>query len=118
MGYQMGAAVLNFTGGRANWGCQATSIGLYRFLKHVLNPQGFTKIDTIPYPPSHLQDVWHQKIHGKRIRRILASQDPSLADLKFLEGLCRSRFRHYVDIVKNADVVFFQGEGTMGASKL
>lgn len=90
----------------------------HRFLKHVLNPQGFTKIDTIPYPPSHLQDVWHQKIHGKRIRRILASQDPSLADLKFLEGLCRSRFRHYVDIVKNADVVFFQGEGTMGASKL
>lgn len=113
----MRAVILNFTGARENWGCQATSVGLYRFLSHVLEPHGFSEINTVPLPPSHFQDVWHRKKYGVQIRDTFSSQTPNPDQLKLIERLCRSRFKSHVDTVKNADLIFFQGEGTMGPSK-
>jgi len=112
----MRAVILNFTADRKNWGCQATSIGLYRFVSHVLKPHGFSQVETVLFPHSHIKDFWQQKIYGTQIREVFSANDPSAQQLKMLEELCQSRFGYHVDKVKNADLVFFQGEGTMGPS--
>ena len=113
----MRAAILNFTADRANWGCQATSIGLYRFLSHILKPHGFTQISTVLFPHSHIKDVLQRRQFGDRLREIYSNKNPSMNDLKLLEKLCEDRFREHVETVKASDLIFFQGEGTMGPLK-
>ena len=112
----MKAVILNFTGARENWGCQSTSQWLHTFLCSVL-PEGST-ISTVPLPPTHILDPVVRKIYGRRIRSVFGTVDPKIEDLKFLERLVRIRFREFAGEVEKADIVFFQGEGTMGSSKL
>lgn len=110
----MRGVILNFTGDRANWGCQATSKGLFRFLSHTLGPLGVNQISTVLFPHTHVKDVWHRNRYGARLRGIYSNEAPTDADLRFLERLCQDRFGAHFEKVKNADLVFFQGEGTMG----
>ncbi|MDN2582359.1 polysaccharide pyruvyl transferase family protein [Aquibium sp. ELW1220] len=103
----------NYTGGRSNWGCRATSIGLVEFLQSECLSRD-TRLDTVALPVAHELDRLHEACHGKRLRTIYSSRRPSEADLDLLEHLTRERFGAYFDVVRDADVVFFQGEGTVG----
>ena len=110
----MKAAIVNFTGGRENWGCQATSEEMLRFCSDVIASFGPAEIALVPCLPRHVLDTVIERIHGKRIRHIYAAETPSAADLRFLERLVERRFGKMVDRVRSSDIVFFQGEGTMG----
>ena len=113
----MKAVILNFTGQRENWGCQATSWNLYRFCWTTLKPLGLDHLAIVPLPPGCISDSFVQKRYGARIRAIYSDPNPSTQDLEFLERLARRRFGDMVDRVRSADVVFFQGEGTMGPGR-
>ncbi|MDC0013270.1 polysaccharide pyruvyl transferase family protein, partial [Octadecabacter sp.] len=113
----MKAVILNFTGQRENWGCQATSWNLYRFCWTALKPLGLNHLAIVPLPPGCISDRFVQWRHGARIRAIYSDPNPSKQDLEFLERLASSRFGDMVDRVRSADVVLFQGEGTMGPSR-
>lgn len=109
----MKIALTNYTGGRSNWGCRATSIGLVDFLRAECLPPD-ARLDTVPLPVAHEVDQLHEAVHGNRLRAIYATAQPSPADLDLLERLTRERFGTYFDIVRDADVVLFQGEGSIG----
>lgn len=113
----MRAVILNFTGQRENWGCQATSWNLYHFCESALNPLDLTALSIVPFPPSCILDVLTRNRHGARLRKIYSSRNPSRQDLEFMERLVRRRYGAMADRVINADIVFFQGEGTMGPSQ-
>ncbi|MFN7225133.1 MAG: polysaccharide pyruvyl transferase family protein [Paracoccaceae bacterium] len=111
----MKVVIVNFTGQRENWGSQATSWELHAYLRRILQPLGLTELSVVPFPPGHLLDTWVQWKHGHRIRQILSNRQPSPDDLDFLEQLCAVRFGKLLARVKDADIVLFQGEGSMGA---
>jgi polysaccharide pyruvyl transferase WcaK-like protein len=108
----MKAVILNYTGGRANWGCQATSVMLAEFLAQSLAGV-VTQIDTIPLPPPHFTDNTLRKRQGAWLASIYADPTPQKADLAKLERLARRRFAHLYKRMIDADLVFFQGEGTI-----
>ncbi|EEW25672.1 polysaccharide pyruvyl transferase family protein [Rhodobacter ferrooxidans] len=114
----MKAVILNFTGGRENWGCQATSWGLHGFLIRHLSPLGLRDLSVVPYPPRHWIDNVIERKHKARIAAIQTAAAPTEDDLRFLEKLAARRFGAMLNRVRDADVVFFQGEGTMGPSRL
>lgn len=109
----MKIALTNYTGGRSNWGCRATSIGLVDFLRNECLPPD-AQLDTVPLPVSHDMDWLHEAVHGHRLRAIYSSSHPNEADLELLEALVRERFGVYHDVVRDADMVVFQGEGSVG----
>lgn len=110
----MKLVVVNYTGDRANWGCQATSRNLLDFLRSSLAGVPQLDVATVPLPRSHAVDELIAAAHGARIRAIYAKGHPSIDDLHFLEGITRERFGDYLAPVKTADVVVFQGEGSIG----
>ncbi|MEX5729049.1 hypothetical protein Ga0609869_002402 [Rhodovulum iodosum] len=114
----MKAVILNFTGGRENWGCQATSWGLHAFLARRLAPVGLRELSVVPFLPRHRIDRAIERRHGARIAAIQGDPAPAADDLRFLEGLAARRFGPLLDRVRGADLVVFQGEGTMGAPAL
>ncbi len=110
----MKVAIINFTGGRENWGCQATSDEMLRFCSEVFARAAPVEIALVPCLPKHALDTVIERVHGKRIRRIFAAECPRPSDLRFLEGLVERRFGTMIERVRTSDVVIFQGEGTMG----
>ncbi len=113
----MKAVIVNFTGGRENWGCQATSYNLYRFSKVVLQQFGLESLETVAFPPGCLLDIVQRERFGARIRNVLSDPNASETDLRWLESLVVSRFGRWTDRVRGADVVIFQGEGSIGPSR-
>jgi polysaccharide pyruvyl transferase WcaK-like protein len=109
-------ALLNYTGNRDNWGCQATSRGLVSFLQDSVLVARGCSLATIAYPHKHWFDDHVSAIHGDRLRHIFAQPSPGRDDLQFLESLARERFGSRFDEAKEADVVIFQGEGSIGPS--
>lgn len=116
-GEDLKAVIVNFTGGRENWGCQATSYNLYRFSKVVLEPFGLESLKTVAFPPGCLLDIIHRERFGTRIRSVLSDPNAPETDLRWLESLVSSRFGRSADLVRNADLVIFQGEGSIGPSR-
>ena len=110
----MKAAIVNFTGGRENWGSQATSDEMLRFCSDVVTGRGPAEIVLVPLLPKHALDVVIEWLHGKRIKSIYATASPQSTDLRFLNRLVELRFGELVERVRTSDIVFFQGEGTMG----
>jgi len=113
----MKIVVLNYTGDRANWGCQATSRNLLDFLRSSLAGVPHLDVVTIPLPRSHAVDDLVAAAHGARIRDIYAAEHPGIDDLRFLEALIRERFGDHLAPVETADVVVFQGEGSIGPQR-
>lgn len=113
----MKIVVLNYTGYRSNWGSQATSRGLIQWISNVLFKGMPSSIEIVPYPPTHWQDILHQKFEGGFLKALYANPSPKYDDLIKLERLCVKRFGRQLERVKNADVVFFQGEGAIGGSR-
>lgn len=113
----MRAVILNFTGGRQNWGCQATSWNLYRFCRLALAPFGLKQLDIVPFPPGCLEDTLEIRVHGKRLRNLYMAPSPEASELAWMERRVSARFAHVVERVRNADIVFFQGEGSVGPTR-
>ena len=114
----MNVLIVNYTGYRSNWGCQATSRGLLQWTKTLLSKSPDLGIDIVPYPPTHWRDHWQQMRHGQHLESMFQSgTDIELQDLKFLEQLCLSRFGDLMDRVRKADLIFFQGEGALGPAR-
>lgn len=109
----MKIALANFTGERANWGCQATSIELVNFLAGYCLPAD-AELKLIPLPAKHEVDWLHEAVYGHKIRKIYSKDNPSNDDLDFLEEITKDRFGSYFHLVREADVVLFQGEGSVG----
>lgn len=110
------AALVNYTGNRDNWGCQATSRSLLHFLRtEVLDTSGHS-IFTVDYPPTHWYDEDIDALHGLQLKSIYASRKPGQDELLLLERLTKERFGTEFDRVRTADVVLFQGEGSIGPS--
>ena len=107
----------NYTGERANWGCQATSRGLLTFLKRAFSNSTNINIINVPLPKPHKIDSIHDAVYGDRIHRIYSEENPTDRDLEFLQGLVRERFQSFFRMALSADVVVFQGEGTIGPSQ-
>lgn len=110
---RMKVVILNYTGFRKNWGSQATSDGLYRWLQNVLGSQNIESLDVIPYPPSHVLDWIVKFFLGGFIRKLLASSKPASYCLCLLDLLCRLRFGQQYKRMLWADIIFFQGEGSI-----
>lgn len=109
--------VCNYTGFRSNWGSQATSRGLLRFLSKILPEGRIPQIDILPYPPTHWLDHWQSWRYGDSLEAIYATPSPQKAQLDVLERLTKARFGGLLERVKAADVVFFQGEGALGTGR-
>lgn len=112
----MRIVVTNYTGDRGNWGCQATSRNLLAFLRRSFSPDPGAEISTIPLPAGHAVDTLFEVVYGDRIRSIYAAAAPSAADLNFLDSLVRERFGSAYEQARRADVIVFQGEGSVGPS--
>lgn len=109
-------AVVNFTGDRANWGCQATSWELLLFLQKAFRWGASTSLTLVPLLPRHAVDRDIDRTEGAILRSamgevIAGSKSDSNAQL--LLRIARQRFGPWVDRLAQADVVFFQPEGTM-----
>ena len=110
----MKIVILNYTGNRRNWGCQTTSRNLLSFLQTTFAHVDSFDIEMIPLPAEHPVDKLVERTHGKRIESIYRQNSPPLLDLKFLEDLVRMRFGQYADMAQRADMLVFQGEGSIG----
>ncbi len=113
----MKIVVTNYTGERGNWGCQSTSRNLLMFLRSAFKSLPGVEISTVPFPKRHQIDSMHDAIHGDRLHEIYASASPSERDLDLLASLVRERFGRFFDMARAADVIMFQGEGSIGPSQ-
>jgi polysaccharide pyruvyl transferase WcaK-like protein len=112
--------IVNFTGDRQNWGCQATS---WEFLKFIMGafPRGnLPKVSFIPLLPrcdidAELSDRFLRDIYDA-IHTVAGNRTGAGSALRLLESICVSRYGFWIEEVRSSDVVLFQGEGTMTGS--
>ncbi|RNF32797.1 polysaccharide pyruvyl transferase family protein [Paracoccus methylarcula] len=113
-------AIINFTGFRPNWGCQATSWGLLSLLNGNLETEALPKISPIPLLPRHEMDLRleQQELQDIYTAMLDVCQSGSAAGgaLAYLEELALRRYGQYASQAKMADLVFFQAEGTMAGT--
>jgi hypothetical protein len=76
----------NYTGDRANWGCQATSRNLLGFLKKSLSAESDLEIYTTPFPRGHAVDNLFDIVYGDRIKSIFTNPQPSLREPETGDG--------------------------------
>lgn len=110
-------AIINFTGFRGNWGCQATSFELLKFIAGCFPAGTPLKFDAVPLLPTSRVD---QSYDGA-LDRVFAAftdvaqqTDQAQKSLAYLTTACEARYGFWADIVRSADLVVFQAEGSMG----
>ncbi|MDP0929557.1 polysaccharide pyruvyl transferase family protein [Paracoccus onubensis] len=113
-------AIVNFTGFRENWGCQATSWGLLSLLNGNLDIEALPKISLVPLLPRHDIDRQLGQEHSQNIydAMLAACQSGHMTGkaLDYLERLALERYGRYAVQVKSADLIIFQAEGTMAGT--
>ena len=119
MRFQMGVCLLrlvitNDTGGRSNWGCQATSRAFEAFVRDAFAGFQDPVLDKIPLAAPHPLDRSFQALFGRTIREVYSQMEPEKKCLELLENLARERFQSQYQKIEQADVVLFQGEGSVG----
>jgi polysaccharide pyruvyl transferase WcaK-like protein len=114
----MRIVVTNYTGDRGNWGCQATSRELLRFLRETVTDGDAASITTVPLPAPHAFDRHVEAGYGGQLRRVYSDPRPSEEAIRFVETLARERFGQACDDLAEADAVVFQGEGTVGPQSM
>lgn len=108
--------ILNFTGTRQNWGCQATSWELLKFINSAFQPGSIPKVSFVPLLPRARVDEEIAERHLSSIYDAVeacSGKNPDPSSLAFLERLCLQRYGFWTEAVRAADLVIFQGEGTM-----
>lgn len=113
-------AIINFTGFRANWGCQATSWGLLSLLNSGLAIETLPKLALVPLLPRDDSD-WklgqeHSQAIYDAILDVCQSGRTTGKTLDYLERLAFERYGRYAGEVRSADLVIFQAEGTMAGT--
>ncbi|RJE87839.1 polysaccharide pyruvyl transferase family protein [Paracoccus onubensis] len=113
-------AIVNFTGFRQNWGCQATSWGLVELLNRELETEFLPNLTFVPLILRHEIDrridaESRQDIHDAMmdVCRGGPSADRSLG---YLERLTFERYGRYAGQIRSSDLVILQAEGTMGGT--
>ena len=119
MRFQMGVCLLrlvitNDTGGRSNWGCQATSRAFEAFVRDAFAGFQDPVLDKIPLAAPHPLDRSFQALFGRTIREVYSQMETEKKCLELLENLARERFQSQYQKIEQADVVLFQGEGSVG----
>ena len=110
-------AVLNFTGFRKNWGCQATSWELLKFLDSTfVDLPHFSLVPQLPHCALDVQlnDRLDEIFAG--IHAVLSESRNADLRLRFLTRLCTERYGIWAERVRSADCVVFQGEGKMSGA--
>lgn len=113
-------AIINFTGFRGNWGCQATSIELVKFVAGCFPAGEALDFKFVPLLPSSKVDTRYDREidHVFDAFTDVAQQtDRAASACAYLEKACTERYGFWADIVRQADLVVFQAEGTMGMGK-
>lgn len=106
-------SILNWTGDRQNWGCQATSQGLLEDLRDAVGPDQELCLHLVPLGHKTFGDRVAEMIFRRFIADYIAAQATSVvADWWFL-WLNRLIHGSHVARVAQADVVLFMAEGTM-----
>jgi hypothetical protein len=110
-------AIINFTGFRGNWGCQATSFELLRFVANCFpkdEPLDFVCVPLLP--TSRVDQRYDAEIDRVYDSFSAVSQKTggAAAALRYLEEACVRRYGFWAKEVRNADLVVFQAEGSMG----
>lgn len=110
-------AIINFTGLRGNWGCQATSFELVKFVAGCFPDDEALNFTLVPLlPTSSVDRRYDEQIDRvyNAFTEVANGTDRSASCLAFLTEACVSRYGFWADIVRNADLVVFQAEGSMG----
>ena len=109
----MKIVLIGYTGDRGNWGCQATSRKLVSFLQRTFPRSSVTTI-AIPRPIS--LDRLHDHAHGREILETMSDPSPSAKQLALIEKLVVERHGVQAESLRHADLVVYQGEGSVGPS--
>lgn len=110
-------ALINFTGFRGNWGCQATSFELLKFVAGLYPEDMPLAFDFVPLlPRSHVDQQYEPRLDEvyAAFTRVATGHDRDGAAVRFLEGIATARYAHWAKAVQAADLVVFQAEGSMG----
>ncbi|MCW8842876.1 MAG: polysaccharide pyruvyl transferase family protein [Rhodobacteraceae bacterium] len=110
-------AIINFTGFRGNWGCQATSIELVKFIAGCFPQDEALKFHFVPLLPSSRVDVEYDRDLDRvfaAFSDVAAGTDRAASSLAYLTRACEARYGVWAEHVRNADLVVFQAEGSMG----
>jgi polysaccharide pyruvyl transferase WcaK-like protein len=108
--------ISNFTGFRANWGCQATSWELLKFINGCFLGHHPHRVTLVPLLPHCEMDV---ALDGRladiyaAVSEVTGGGPEAKRAIGLLEELCIERYDFWADDVRSADLVFFQGEGTI-----
>ena len=105
--------ILNFTGERQNWGCRATSWELVRVLNRRWPESEPFVLETVPLLPHHALDVRIPEQHASEMRAAFLAPSPTAEQQSSMLAIARTRYGDLLDRVAQADLVLFQGEGTM-----
>ncbi|QNM83815.1 polysaccharide pyruvyl transferase family protein [Sphingomonas sabuli] len=109
-------ALVNFTGIRPNWGCQATSWEWLKFINSAFPVDHLPSVALVPLLPRHAADLAlaaHLDALYDAVLQVADGRSGAEEQLAFLERVCRDRYGSYADDVAASDAVFFQAEGTM-----
>jgi hypothetical protein len=116
--FALKAVIVNFTGDRSNWGCQATSWELVKFIHQTFGDRLVVPFDFIPLFPRAQIDLQIDSRLGVEIETALAASHPTETELLLLLNVAEQRYGHYLEKIRNSDVVFFQAEGTLTGSDM
>lgn len=107
--------VINWTGDRENWGCQATSYGLLEDLRDIVeNPD--LCIHTIPLGKNDLLNRMINILFGRFLYRHLQNDRITPLSRKIFNTIIFCMYHSDLDGLRNADHVIFMAEGTMNGT--
>lgn len=109
--------ILNFTGLRGNWGCQATSFELLNFINGLYPSHEDINFDIVPLLATTELDTKYDSQLDRvydSFEDVAANTPSAQKSLDYLTEIGQNRYAKWVPILKNADLVVFQAEGSMG----
>lgn len=110
-------AIINFTGFRGNWGCQATSFELLRFVANCFPKDEALDIVCVPLLPTSRVDQHYDRDIDRvydSFSAVSQKTGSAASALRYLEEACVQRYGFWAEEVRKADLVVFQAEGSMG----
>jgi hypothetical protein len=113
---QLSVCFVNFTGLRANWGCQTTSFELLKLIDGCIGDDVTPRYSFVPLlAQTPLESDLDQRLPEifKAFESVATNAPDKAEALSFLEGICLARFGDWVNPVRTADILVFQAEGTM-----
>lgn len=107
------ALILNWTGDRTNWGCQATSYGLEGDILEAAKGLD-VQIDKVPLGEMTSADRRARAFFGRFLRSYLLDDHPGQTAKRLFERVVAHQYGvEAIDRLKNADIAIFMAEGTM-----